>query len=864
MPSLEVTLAELPRVYLKMTSTTGETTTETISEGGSTSSSKGVNYGHTTSSGMQHGWSFGFHWGFGKKTSPEKAVSSEWSIGFNLGTTGSYNSSQGASWTSTSQQTYTETYNRAEAKAVQESKTITGAKVQVSAKLKNTGNIAYNISALKLMLSAYTVHSGVKNIVEVTHAGGIGELKPGEEKLVMFENSETPRSYVEQFIRNPGALFLNSTMQEISLTFRDDAGRFGITNFTDVYTNTEARTAQITIDYGPQRGDVQTYRVATSFKKNPHSLGSDDKYLPISLKEIFDIIGLKYTEGDVEFTHENKETNESETVTTHGLVSIDNLAYDKNSNSAWFITVNRASSPKLVQAYSVSGYSYDLSKIMIQRGDKVHIYYNTDNDHDGVSSYDELLLGTSDENVDSDGDGINDYDEIYGWTRDIDGKTIGPFITNPASKDTDYDGLDDNVDNDPINPFKAGIIGLESISVNGAPLFKKYAMTIVHNGSATVVVKTANPVGRIGYKRRNDETYNYVSLDNVNFYHTFQLNDVVVGTDTVYVETVSQDEKTTQIDTVIVLSELESISAPELTKPESRNRIMVNFERVKDDRVLGYVVLRALASKTSDSEALKKMTTIEPRQYNFVKGEKFDDFVVAGIIEKDNDKAFEDDVGAGSPYYSYRVYSYAKKGDKFVYSESKGLSTTSVGRIKFKFQLVEVGTEYYFHHGHPAGRYDMRVKARFAFGLKDVHEYNYWFQDAGSAWSGNTIIWETMADNSRTDSDSDDQPIDRSVHEIDVGSEGLTIYFDNDADIDDYGVSANQNVKWSYSQLSDALSQKDGVVPGTLGGPPFNDGKMMTFTWGKQGISLDAACSNCGEEPHAGYRLKFWYEFLDK
>ena len=57
--------------------------------------------------------------------------------------------------------------------------------------------------------------------------------------------------------------------------------------------------------------------------------------------------------------------------------------------------------------------------------------YNSDEDSDGLSNGDEILLGTSPLNSDSDTDGLSDHDEV---------NTYG---TNPLSEDTDSDGADD-------------------------------------------------------------------------------------------------------------------------------------------------------------------------------------------------------------------------------------------------------------------------------------------------------------------------------------------------------------------------------------------------------------------------------------
>ena len=54
-----------------------------------------------------------------------------------------------------------------------------------------------------------------------------------------------------------------------------------------------------------------------------------------------------------------------------------------------------------------------------------------DRDHDGVELSVEQEYGSLDSNADSDGDTLSDYEEIFVW------------LSNPISKDTDFDGVDD-------------------------------------------------------------------------------------------------------------------------------------------------------------------------------------------------------------------------------------------------------------------------------------------------------------------------------------------------------------------------------------------------------------------------------------
>lgn len=86
---------------------------------------------------------------------------------------------------------------------------------------------------------------------------------------------------------------------------------------------------------------------------------------------------------------------------------------------------------------------------------------NTDADRDGLTTAQELALGTDPNNPDTDGDGLTDGEEVnvHGTdpkNKDTDSDTLldGHEIkigTSPLSVDTDGDGIKDNIDESPLN-----------------------------------------------------------------------------------------------------------------------------------------------------------------------------------------------------------------------------------------------------------------------------------------------------------------------------------------------------------------------------------------------------------------------------
>jgi len=89
---------------------------------------------------------------------------------------------------------------------------------------------------------------------------------------------------------------------------------------------------------------------------------------------------------------------------------------------------------------------YNVDNIKVLAQDSIEIIYDVDEDEDGLSLRMEKYYGTDDSKVDSDDDGIDDYAELEGWET-TKGDTV---CTNPASDDTDGDGLKDGKDDYPL------------------------------------------------------------------------------------------------------------------------------------------------------------------------------------------------------------------------------------------------------------------------------------------------------------------------------------------------------------------------------------------------------------------------------
>ncbi len=97
-----------------------------------------------------------------------------------------------------------------------------------------------------------------------------------------------------------------------------------------------------------------------------------------------------------------------------------------------------------------------------------------DSDTDKIPDAYEVLLGTDSENMDTDGDGFGDGYEllslytdplVFTTQKDTDGDGVNDYLemvmgSNPYLQDSDFDGIDDNEDEEPLNPTENAVLSV--------------------------------------------------------------------------------------------------------------------------------------------------------------------------------------------------------------------------------------------------------------------------------------------------------------------------------------------------------------------------------------------------------------------
>ena len=863
LPALEVKLVKTPEIYLKKSVTTQGTDTYTVTEGTTFETTHSHTIGETQSSALMNGWEVGFAGG----------VSGDhlYAVG-HADYKGSVTETEGSSWSSTDQESLAKKYDEARATARSEGITISGAKVCLDAQITNTGAIAYSINSLRLTASAYTIKNGLSTISTqkaVTTLDPV-TLTPGQSTTAQFCDDQVSLGSVEEILYNPAALFLSATAYQIKI---DKNGGSGPNDFTGAYTSSFAKTASVTVDYGPyvrsnSGKKLKEYRVATNHRIKTSNVLTRERYERVSAADLLKSLNLEYVEDTI--TVADKKV--------YALKTLDGVSYAARSGdtAAWFVGITRAASPEITTLYSVYTGSFSLDTLFVDAGDFVQFIYNEDRDHDGVPASTEDLLGISDENVDSDGDGISDYQEINGWKA----SNAGPFYTNPARKDSDGDGINDPEDPEPLvrKMFNsADIDTLYVLDENG----QKYSgitrscskmecdtigyslNTDIYSGNYSVRIKTKEPVSNV--KVELDGKACSVSQENDYFVFSSKEKGCVLLPATTsrpfnnfFITITSEDGKKTQTSKLMLKSALKAPKNLVLSRNTNHDAIILNFEKNKDDRTSGYVVLRA--ERAANSMLKDKLSSVL-KEINYApSGNRYlnNGVTLIKVLDSNND-SYTDEVGGGSPYYSYRVLAYTKVGDTYVFSDGTNMETRAAGRITVKFKMTGHGSEYW----HKGVRLDATIQAWVKENNSQVAYYYAWFYNAGSSSQGNTIVYESHSDKKK---DDDSVAINSTLYTTEIGANGLSLQVKAQYDGGSYtSDAAEHTISWPYDNFVKALRNNGSITPDGKNVP--RNGKEDTFNWGRKGVEYnpsDNSCDDeCGDEPHGGLKFKFSYEWAD-
>ena len=478
-----------------------------------------------------------------------------------------------------------------------------------------------------------------------------------------------------------------------------------------------------------------------------------------------------------------------------------------------------------------------------------------DADGDGLTDVYEMFYGGTDPRLkDTDGDGINDKDDPNPTVPDItpNNNEVDPFVG--------YNLYDSNGEKIGYTKEHLGTLGVAINHIPNTPVTVEVLM-----GTAVKSVAASLEGSSIEVTKVDDKTFRF----KIPAFYVAKETEVLVTTTSV---------KGKIFENSLVLSLPISFSNDlQLWPTESINAIDVVFiPSTIDDRIAGYAILRAKGSKGAGVNGTENNKSLE--NLSLTTSEKpIEELVPEGVsvikvidrsslanYKSASDPAlaiYRDPVGYKSDYYSYRVVAYTKENinGKDVYSyKMTDVLTRSSGKIRFYYKLIKFGTQYM---KNTWCRADMRIRAGIYKSSqsapdKEKANYNYWFYNSGSVNNKNNVVWEDKADN---DGDNDAVSMNQNVYSLDLSyGEDVNIIFWNDADCgsETFGIraSAKQGVGFHFNDIIQTATALD---------VSENDWEIYTFTYGKGGVTNDESCSNCGDDPHAGWKFRIFVKWME-
>lgn len=450
-PQIDIDIVTAPDVALNYTfqdATTGAATTSRA-----TSNTSGVTTSKTNSNSTAIESAV--------TTGTELTVGAEFEISLEPSATLSVAATMSSSYTDTTSNERSFAWSREQsvensstyetAKTLESSKAVSAADgyISTAVKVSNNGNRSFTLSGLTLsaaMISqtsnqivapvsnlTYDNSNGSSGFPQTSLAGG------GSTGNIIFSANGVDTTTIKNLLADSSGMRVGVAAYELV----DING----TPFVFAREQVNASTATVIIDYETLSTPEERYLVTTVADPSALTISAD--------YALADILQKSYAVD-----------------ATGRLTSIGNIAGD-NVTTGWLILHKTTSAG--VEVANVYSYNtvYDLGNIALKAGDLLHMVYQIDHDGDMLGQRMEAMLGTDINMSDTDGDGISDYDEVFqGWVvtypngtalrvssspvlLDTDGDNLTDaeemaLGTDPRSKDTDGDLLNDDTDPEPL------------------------------------------------------------------------------------------------------------------------------------------------------------------------------------------------------------------------------------------------------------------------------------------------------------------------------------------------------------------------------------------------------------------------------
>ncbi len=357
---------------------------------------------------------------------------------------------------------------------------VEGGEIDVTATLRNVGNVAYRIEDIHMNLRFTNEDGSLGAFSAFAKPFEFGQgptLASGDTADVLFTIQGIGAADTLSLINDSSGLVIglaNVELAEIGIGQRD----IGAGNFAQYKDSIRQNTAAMTVDLGSEPevfGDEDLvdhpagkYFVSTTFRRD-----ASGRPVGTTLCDALGILlGRDYSVADdVSVSDNNGGTTEVEALTA---VSDDpattsrSLASNPDQTAIWTTNVTPAS-------VGFTPDPYNLHDVLLRAGHAAEVLYYKDTDGDKVEHRIEANRSIFDTDVDSDDDGLDDHAEIYeGWqvaalgqlrarmlseyadpmTCAIGGNAVDTLregyvvLSDPSDGDFDGDGLNDTSEKD--------------------------------------------------------------------------------------------------------------------------------------------------------------------------------------------------------------------------------------------------------------------------------------------------------------------------------------------------------------------------------------------------------------------------------
>lgn len=355
--------------------------------------------------------------------------------------TGSYSETQtyvqesSSSVTREARQSAQQSYETLSNNAITQNQEIVDGRLAVNIVIENTGTRTFELSnlvvtALRRDRANPSTFTSVASLTLPEEANGL-VLGEGDRRGPFRVGATITGNAALDLLANPSALFFRAASFQLS-------DRTGESFDFAIGDETSNRTALLTIDFGGYR-PLEKYRVATNVER-----GADGRAAGVRLGDVFErILGLTPSIG-----YETQARSDGVQVLTR-VRNVESAPSPAGGAERFWVIIaaNNPNNAITPAAERLLDRTKNFDELILMPRDSVFLAFVADADRDGLFDREERLYGTSDEVVDSDGDGLSDFEEVRtGWDVEVDHnfyRANRRVFSNPSLSDIDGDGWDD-------------------------------------------------------------------------------------------------------------------------------------------------------------------------------------------------------------------------------------------------------------------------------------------------------------------------------------------------------------------------------------------------------------------------------------